>query len=339
MTALDGVNGTVCNAEQYQQSLFSYNGPNSSISCLTHGQSIGLALTAEASLLSFVCVLAVFIRIAWNVGRYGKTISWGDRHRKLFQVPADVYMFSLFVFDILQAWGGILDVRWAHNGIVTTGPYCTAQGIIQQVGELGVALVILILAVHTFVVSLWGIGLQAASFALVPVSLACIFIAVWIYVGAGTHKNYEVPTPYWCWINPQFSSQRLAGEYIWLWMALFASAILYVPLYFWAEGHLSVDTEKWYKFHVCKPDQGTERAQRKIALGMLLYPFSYCLIILPLSVARWLQFRHVHVPSAATFFGVSMFNLSGAVNVLVFLIARPGLLLFTRPRDFDETHI
>jgi hypothetical protein len=47
MSALGGVNGTVCNAEQYQQSLFSYNSPNSSISCLTHGQSIGLAVSTR----------------------------------------------------------------------------------------------------------------------------------------------------------------------------------------------------------------------------------------------------------------------------------------------------
>lgn len=40
--------------------------------------------------------------------------------------------------------GGILDVRWAHNGIVTTGPYCTTQGIIQQIGELGVGLITLV---------------------------------------------------------------------------------------------------------------------------------------------------------------------------------------------------
>ena len=40
--------------------------------------------------------------------------------------------------------GGILDVRWAHNGIVTTGSYCTAQGVIQQIGELGVALITLV---------------------------------------------------------------------------------------------------------------------------------------------------------------------------------------------------
>jgi len=62
------------------------------------------------------------------------------------------------------------------------------------------------------------------------------------------------------------------------------------------------------------------------------YPFAYSLIVLPLSVTRWLQFSKVDIPSAATFFGVSLFNLSGAVNVLVFLIARPGLLLFTRPK-------
>lgn len=179
---------------------------------------------------------------------------------------------------------------------------------------------------------MWRIGIQGPSFAFVPVSFACVFIAAWVFVGAGTHKNYEVPTPYWCWINPQFSGQRLAGEYIWLWAALFASTMLYIPLYYWAEGRLSVDTEKWYKFRMCQPDQGTERAQRKIALGMLLYPFAYSLIVLPLSVTRWLQFSKVDIPSAATFFGVSLFNLSGAVNVLVFLIARPGLLLFTRPK-------
>ena len=110
--------------------------------------------------------------------------------------------------------GGILDVWWVHNGIVTTGPYCTAQGIIQQVGELGVALITLvvsspcefgsetdcrtfyqILAVHTFVSALWGVGLHALGFALVMVGLACVFIALWVGIGVGVHKDYEVPTP------------------------------------------------------------------------------------------------------------------------------------------------
>lgn len=51
---------------------------------------------------------------------------------------------SLFEYDLLQAVGGILNIRWAHDGVVTTGPYCTAQGTIKQIGELGVALTTLV---------------------------------------------------------------------------------------------------------------------------------------------------------------------------------------------------
>jgi hypothetical protein len=40
--------------------------------------------------------------------------------------------------------GGMLNIRWAHDGIVTTGTFCTAQGIVQQIGELGVALITLV---------------------------------------------------------------------------------------------------------------------------------------------------------------------------------------------------
>jgi hypothetical protein len=40
--------------------------------------------------------------------------------------------------------GGILNIRWAHEGIVTIGDYCTAQGLIEQIGDLGVALIILV---------------------------------------------------------------------------------------------------------------------------------------------------------------------------------------------------
>jgi len=177
----------------------------------------------------------------------------------------------------------------------------------------------------------WQVGIRARGFTFSLVCLACIFIALWVGIGGGIHKNYETPTPYWCWISPRYPGERLAGEYIWLWTALFASAILYIPLYFWAEGFWSVDNEN--KFHWLGPDQRVGYIQRRASLGMLLYPLSYSLIILPLTVARWLQFGHHHVPSAVTFFAISMFYLSGAINVLLFLIIRPELLLFPRPKE------
>jgi hypothetical protein len=82
MTALDGINGTVCNATQYEQSqALRQNGYSSPpISCLTSGESIGLVVNilshqsptpslfnlqfaAEASALSCICVIFIFIWI------------------------------------------------------------------------------------------------------------------------------------------------------------------------------------------------------------------------------------------------------------------------------------
>ena len=59
------------------------------------------------------------------------------------------------------------------------------------------------------------------------------------------------------------------------------------------------------------------------------YPLAYSLVVLPLSIARWSMYSHHNVPSAAMFFGLTMFNLSGAINVFLFLVIRPHLLLFT----------
>jgi hypothetical protein len=47
------------------------------------------------------------------------------------------------------------------------------------------------------------------------------------------------------------------------------------------------------------------------------------------------QFGHHNVPPAVTFFVVSIFYLSGAINVVLFLITRPQLLLFPRPKEID----
>ena len=71
------------------------------------------------------------------------------------------------------------------------------------------------------------------------------------------------------WISPRFNGERLAGEYLWLWVALVASVVMYIPLYLWAKGRLSIG-DRWYKFHLSDPDQAVEYAQRWASLGMLL---------------------------------------------------------------------
>ena len=58
MTASDGVNGTVCNAQQYEQFIqSSAGGSNPNITCLTHGEGIGLAVR-----ILLVCLCPKLIR-------------------------------------------------------------------------------------------------------------------------------------------------------------------------------------------------------------------------------------------------------------------------------------
>jgi hypothetical protein len=53
-----------------------------------------------------------------------------------------------------------------------------------------------------------------------------------------------------------------------MWIALFVSVILYIPLYLWAEGFWSVGED--YRFHWWKADERVGRVQRREKLGMLL---------------------------------------------------------------------
>ena len=149
-----------------------------------------------------------------------------------------------------------------------------------------------------------------------------------------------------------YEGERIAGEYIWLWISLFTSVIMYIPLYLWAEGRLSVDKQKWYKFYLNNSDDRIDYTERRAAMGMLLYaitshvaslphkffsyPLAYALVVLPISVARWIQVSRREIPSAAMFFGLSTLNLSGAVNVFLFLTIRSQLLLFSPPQETVE---
>ena len=60
----------------------------------------------------------------------------------------------------------------------------------------------------------------------------------------------------------------MIGEYIWIWIALFAVVVMYLPVHLWMKGRLSVDDEKWYKFRLEKSD--VKYAPRFATLGILL---------------------------------------------------------------------
>ncbi|EIM82772.1 uncharacterized protein STEHIDRAFT_160399 [Stereum hirsutum FP-91666 SS1] len=302
-----------CSAEEWFISVQDQNNGYSSLSCLTTGQSIGLTVIAEASTLSVLAIFVLFGFIIRNVYRHSR---YSRGQWSLVQEPTDIYMLSLFTFDLIQAIGSVMDMKWVNEGKTYKGSYCTAQGVIQELGETGVAITTIIIAVHTFVGVFWRIGTKNRTVAFTLVGMVWLFVALLVGISSGIHNDpnnlYVTPTPYWCWIAQEFKGERIAGEYLWLWIALFTSILVYVPLFLWSQGMLSVDTSQWWR-----------------------YPFVYSIVTLPLSVVRWIGFglesHGSKVPSAATFVAASLYGLSGFLNVLLILLTRPQLLLFGPP--------
>jgi hypothetical protein len=248
----------------------------------------------------------------------------------------DLYMISLFVFDLIMALGRITDIKWVGLGKVYTGGYCTAQGILQQIGETGVALVTTVIALQTFVVVMWG---KLKDSLLVAYSvIGCIWLFLIIFIATSVSINthggnyYETPVGFWCWIGDhnRYNAERYVGEYVWTWVALGVSAFTYVPLFFWARGNITVSEQHWWKINFHKHDDLGEDGRRRRSIGMIAYPLLYCVLIIPISCIRWRSgfgFKDLHyIPSAATFAFEFIYSLSGALNVLLFLFTRSELL-------------
>jgi hypothetical protein len=104
--------GIICDNSDYQLSQ-----SNGLTHCLTRGQSIGLAITAETSLLSLLAVLLLFAYIVVRFVRAAsrnvlRLIFYGQRNmiigsirsgkgERLIKGPADVYMVRPFSLQAL----------------------------------------------------------------------------------------------------------------------------------------------------------------------------------------------------------------------------------------------
>jgi len=298
--------------------------------CLTRGQSIGLAVDAEAGLISVTAVAGVFVLIFIKV----------YRTKKLVQRPMDLFLIVLFFFDIIMALGRVTNIKWVQEGRIFEGNYCTAQGILQQFGETGSAMVTTVIAVYTFIVVMWGTFRRQLRVAYSVVSIIVLFLVIFIAatVSTQTHgsQHYMAPAGFWCWIGngSRYSSghyaERYAGEYIWIWVALAISVVTYVPLALVALGMLRVNANYWWKFELHKRGEVLVQGQTRRSISMIAYPVVYFIVVVPMSVVRWVSgfgIAQKSLPSAATLATECLFSLSGLANVLIFLFTRPDLLM------------
>ncbi|KAG8846701.1 hypothetical protein FRB96_001937 [Tulasnella sp. 330] len=82
----------------------------------------------------------------------------GNRSQNLLLYPSwlGTYYFIFLTFNTVLAFGQVLGIHWIVMGEVVGGRYCTGQGIIQQIGDIGVALSYLAVSCNTFLAEVWN---------------------------------------------------------------------------------------------------------------------------------------------------------------------------------------
>ncbi|KAK0228900.1 hypothetical protein IW262DRAFT_1456114 [Armillaria fumosa] len=275
-----------------------------------------LSATAVISLLAFICYSAV---TAHSKGLHSWAVSTHIHY----------YFVNLLACDLIQAIGGIMDIRWIAEASVTEGPFCTTQGIFKQLGDLGVALSTMSIAIHTFLVLVFKCYSQPKVAPLV-VALIWTFLGLVIGVSLAVHhrERYYGNTHYWCWITPEYRIEQIALEYGWVWFAASVNIMCYAMIALVLKGILLVDGFK-IRLRRRSDTSGvnsdfdgkigmSHSVQRSnaIAMQMLFYPAVYLVAIFPMSLVRWLSFFDVNVPFIATAFASILFSSSGILNFL-----------------------
>ncbi|KAJ4484835.1 hypothetical protein C8J55DRAFT_30014 [Lentinula edodes] len=302
------------------------------------GTRLGLAFTVQSACCSALLVSSLLIYISYSavVIKRGATRTWK------VSTHVHCYFVNLLIFDLIQAIGGMIDVKWVADAGVTEGSLCTAQGILKQMGDVGVALSSATIALHTFCVLVLRRNATARTAAAVLI-LIWIFIALIVGLSIATHKgkDYYGDTEYWCWITGHYGFERIALEYFWLWLAGCINLVCYGIMALVVKGILVVDGRRFrfvgWKGHgfqngirmLSNIDKltGADRVQANdIAMRMLFYPLIYLAGIVPITVVRFMAFAGSSVPFSATAFASITFSSSGVFNVVLFAMTRPKLL-------------
>ncbi|KAG8745585.1 hypothetical protein FRC11_013026 [Ceratobasidium sp. 423] len=283
---------------------------------------------------------------------------------------------------MIQGAAFAINFKWAVDGSVHPGKACTAQGGVSQFGDLGSALWSLTISMYTF--SLLFLVQKP------PIWLTwTIFVSGWVLIivlpiiGPYGIQNLETRGEFygvsgaWCWIGRGYQVERFLYVYMWIFLSLFTSLILYGLVYLrfsgrlvlkdgrfhwnssphgWSSGIFSSETREptatsrpYSTYHSNTASQRLTESERNgigkhlksISKRLMLYPLVYCIVTLPVAACRIGVVSGWKPPLPMYIFAGISFTSSGLTNVILFIVTRHALLrkvVAVRPQIHVTTH-
>ncbi|KAF8156626.1 hypothetical protein B0H34DRAFT_468877 [Crassisporium funariophilum] len=277
----------------------------------------GVAFIATAGLVSLLAVLYLVLVKRVSLKTYKNTHMFG-------------YFMSLLGANVLQSIGTVMNYHWVSLDRVKSGSYCSAQGGIKQAGNIGVSFWSLVIAIHLFNL----LFLRILSHKAVPVTVICIVwltILLIVVLGPAVAQT-KARGPYfgisgaWCWITSNYPLHQIYLEYFFSFMSAGFSFILYSAVILRVRGNLAKGSDGKWRLQFLPPGQEwqlavsrdmLDNAMLSFAKKMVWYPIAYTIILIPITITRFIEFGGSKVPFGATAFTAVIFNLMGFINVIL----------------------
>ncbi|KAJ6617302.1 hypothetical protein B0H10DRAFT_1878453 [Mycena sp. CBHHK59/15] len=285
----------------------------------------GVTVLVVISCLSLIAVVGLLSAI--SLSAFNTRSSIGQHLFVRTHVAA--YFISLLFCDLVQAIGSILNAKWIRGMAVEVGDVCVLQGVLKQIADVGTAFWTFVIALHTF--CLLFLELKSRRFVLWTTLIAgWSGIATIVMVGPATldtthRRPFFGISGYWCWITPEYPTERVTLDYMFMFMAAAFSFVLYSLIFLRMRGNIML-SGKGIQFQRSGTSEWRgkqfENKAMAIARQMLLYPVAYTILILPIAASRFSSWSGNDVPFPVTIFSAAVFLLSGIVNVTLFTTTR-----------------
>jgi hypothetical protein len=271
-----------------------------------------LSLIATSILLGFITYRLVFWR-----GSYTRYIGYNQYI---------ILIYNLVLADFIQSLAFILCLQWILTDKIESGNVaCFLQGLWLQIGDPSSGLFVFAIAIHTFLLVVWGRKMSYKFF-------VCFVVGVWVFVvliviiPIGMHgAGIFVPSGAWCWISEDYETTRLWTHYIWIFLSEFGTVLLYAVMYFQLRRQIAASS-------ILGNNQlASLQRLRRVVGYMTIYPIVYVVLSLPLAAGR-MATAHGNQPSIIFFCCAGAFiTSSGLVDVVLYTLTRRNLIIDSEP--------
>ncbi|KAI1086779.1 G protein-coupled glucose receptor regulating Gpa2-domain-containing protein [Rostrohypoxylon terebratum] len=258
-----------------------------------------------------------------------------------------VLVYNLLLADMHQATAFVLNLPWIRKNEITVGsPSCWAQGWFVSTGDLSASCFICAISIHTYLSVVKGYSPPHWALHLVIVSL-WLFIYAMAIAGVAATSNgrgvggFYVRAVAWCWVNVSFESLRLWLHYLWIFISILMTSILYTLIF--------VSLQRRNVFSRPRSSRRASagaRARQNTASArvhpsghhpaFLVYPIIYVLCTAPLALGRIVTMSGKDVSVAYFCLAGAMIASNGWLDVLLFSTTRHSII-FKAPIDSGDT--